>query len=168
MSIMICYDGSTSAKHAIAVAAAVLPERRVTLLHVWNPPDPILADAFSEPDIVAGSSGRTLEQWCLDRGEQVLSEGASLAEGLGLEVQERLERSRHSVPATILEIAEELGAMVVVGTRGATTVQTDLLGSVSHEVVYRAHLPVLVVPTPAARDAARVHAEQATASPPQH
>lgn len=164
MSVMICYDGSPSAMHAIAIAAAVLPERHVTLLHVWNPPDPILTDAFSEPDVVAGSSGRALEQWCLDRGDQVLSEGGSLAAGLGLDVAVRLERCRDSVPATILQVAEELGAIVVVGTRGVTAVQTDLLGSVSHEVVYRSHLPVLVVPAPGARDAAGSHGEQAMAA----
>jgi nucleotide-binding universal stress UspA family protein len=164
MSIMICYDGSPSAKHAIAVAAGFLPERRVTLLHVWNPPDPILTDAFSEPDVVAGTSGNALEQWCRDRGDQVLSEGVSLATDLGLEVDGRLERSRNGVPATILEVAEELGAVVVMGTRGAAAVQSDLLGSVSHAVVYASHLPVLVVPTPAARNEARIDGLEATAS----
>jgi len=155
MSILICYDGSPSAKHAIALTASVLPERRVTLLHVWNPPDPILADAFSEPDAVAGTSGKALEQWCRDRGDRVLAEGESLAAGLGLEVTGRLERSRHGIPATILEVAEELGAIVVVGTRGAT-VQMDPLGSVSHAVLYESQLPVLVVPTPAGHDVASV------------
>ena len=163
MSVMICYDGSPSAKHAIEIAAAALPERHVTLLHVWNPPDPVLTDAFSEPDAVAGSSGKALEQWCLDRGDQLLSEGGSLAADLGLDVAGRLERCKHSVPATILQVAEELGAMVVIGTRGATAVQTDLLGSVSHEVVYRSHLPVLVVPAPGAGDAAGAQREQAAA-----
>lgn len=163
MSILICYDGSPSAKHAIAVAASVLPERRVTLLHVWNPPAPILVDAFGEPDVVAGASGITLDQWCLDRAEQVLSEGRSLAVGLGLVAEGRLERSRHSVATTILEVAEELGAIVVVGTRGAAAVQSNLLGSVSHAVVYGSHLPVLVVPTPVAQSEDRIDPVHAAA-----
>ncbi len=161
MSILISYDGSPSAKHALAVAAAVMPASRVTLMHVWNPPDPILHDSFGAPDVVAGASGRSLEQACLDRAEEVLSEGRSLAVGLGLEVDGRLERSRHdSVAATILEVAEELDAVVVIGTRGATTGQPDVLGSVSHAVVYQSHLPLLVVPAPAGGEAAEIHPSQ--------
>jgi nucleotide-binding universal stress UspA family protein len=164
MSIMICYDGSSSAKHAIAVAAAVMPESHVTLLHVWNPPDPVLADAFSEPDVVAGSSGRSLEQFCLDRADEVLSEGRSLAVGVGLVVEGRLERSRRSVAATILQVAAELDAIVVIGTSGATAVQSDALGSVSHAVVYQSRKPVLVVPTPAAEGAGDIEGYHAAVS----
>ena len=69
MSILISYDGSPSAKHALAVAAAVMPASRVTLMHVWNPPDPILHDSFGAPDVVAGASGRSLDRraWTVPR-----------------------------------------------------------------------------------------------------
>ena len=160
MSILISYDGSPSAKHALAVAAAVMPASRVTPMHVWNPPDPILHDSFGAPDVVAGASGRSLEQACLDRAEEVLQK-AGRSRWVWARGGRQAQRSRHdSVAATILEVAEELDAVVVIGNRGATTGQPDVLGSVSHAVVYQSHLPLLVVPAPAGGEAAEIDPSQ--------
>ena len=47
----------------------------------------------------------------------------------------------------ILAIADELNAsLIVMGTRGALSLETMLLGSVSHQVVRRARRPVLLIP----------------------
>jgi nucleotide-binding universal stress UspA family protein len=51
------------------------------------------------------------------------------------------------VPDTILEIADELDAdLIVAGTRGTTAVAEQVLGSVSNTLVHHARRPVLVVP----------------------
>ncbi len=54
MSILICYDGSPSAKRAVSVASATLPHGHATLLHVWEPPAAFLADAFGDPGEIGG------------------------------------------------------------------------------------------------------------------
>ena len=114
MSLLLCYDGSPSAKHAITVAHATLGHKPLTLLHVFNPPEEVLADAS------------------------------------GFVVEPRVERSQTAVWQTILDVAAQTDAeLIVIGTHGATAVQSALLGSISNAVVHHSERPVLVVPTPA-------------------
>ncbi len=54
MPVLICYDGSPSAKRAITVAQATLGTDDVILLHIWESPVAVLADAFSDSGIAPG------------------------------------------------------------------------------------------------------------------
>jgi nucleotide-binding universal stress UspA family protein len=158
MSIVLCYDGSASAKKAIAVAQATLSNAAITLLHVWNPPDAFLPDAFGTLGL-ADPPVAELERLALERAQTIAGEGRELAHALGLDVAVRVERNDSSVWRTILDVAEESEAeLIVIGTRGRTAVQSALLGSVSGAVVHHSAKPVLVVP---ARDRNRAQAMDA-------
>ena len=147
MSILICYDGSASAEHVLAVTEKVVGNVPTVLLHIWNPPERVLADAFADRQDDGGPTYEELETWVQERAADTLNEGQTLADSLGLPVTPRSERNRSTVPDTILEIADELDAeLIVTGTHGTTAVQPGLLGSVSGAVVHRARRPVLVVP----------------------
>jgi nucleotide-binding universal stress UspA family protein len=149
MSTLVCYDGSASAKRAIAVAQATLAHDGMVVLHVWNPPNAILADAFSDPGATQIPPAEKMEELALEYANKVLAEGRELAARDGLQPETRLERNDSSVWSTILGVAEELdAAVIVVGTRGRTAVQSSLLGSVSGAVVHHSERPVLVVPAP--------------------
>jgi nucleotide-binding universal stress UspA family protein len=82
-----------------------------------------------------------------EAAEAIASEGGELARAAGFEVEARHMRTVGSTPQAIMEAAPKLGASVlVVGSRGLGGLKSALLGSVSHEIVMRSHMPVLVIP----------------------
>jgi nucleotide-binding universal stress UspA family protein len=154
MPILICYDGSASAQHSLSVAASALDGAPAVLLHVWNPPERVLADAFGVAEDDSGPSFADLESLVQRRAAEVLADGEALAGRLGYPVTVRQEANRSSVWQTILDIADEVDAsLIVTGTHGITAVQTGLLGSVSNALLHHARRPVLVVPTPRSAEA---------------
>lgn len=146
MSVLICYDGSQSAKDALAVARETLTGD-ITLLHVWSRPESVITDAFGVRQRFGGPSTAELERLAVERALQIAEEGRQLAQELGLEVELRLEPDESTIWRTILDTAEdEDAAVIVIGTHGRTVVQSALLGSVSSAVVHHSERPVLVVP----------------------
>lgn len=147
MAILFCYDGSDSAKRALAIANATLGDRPLTLLHTWEEPSTVVADAFGAKDVAPGLSIAELERLASERAREVAGEGESLARELGFAVQARVERVRSETWQTILDVAEETDAeMILIGTHGDTAVRSTLLGSVSSGVIHHSHRPVFVVP----------------------
>jgi nucleotide-binding universal stress UspA family protein len=150
MSVVICYDGSDSARRALAVARQTLGNQRVVLLQVWSPPDTVLTDAFStpDPDSQTGPTQALLEAQAVQRAREVSEDGEREAAKLGLVVEVREVRNRSSVWRTILDAADDLHAeLIVAGTHGTTAVQDQTLGSVSDGLVHHSERPVLIVPS---------------------
>jgi len=150
MSILICYDGSESAKRALSVAHNTLGGGPHVLLHVWNPPETVLADSFSTRSAQPGHAPAQdrLEEMARQRADEVVDQGRSLAAELGMDVEVRDTRSHSSVWQTILDVADELDAdLIVAGTHGTTAVEETALGSVSGGLVHHSERPVLIVPS---------------------
>jgi len=146
---LICYDGSPSAQHALAVADRSLSRDPKVLLTVWSAPERVHADSFGYESPAGGPSYARLcelfEQAARDSGTR----GQRLAAERGLDVEVRVERNRSTVWQTILEIADELDVeMIVAGTHGTTAVSSELLGSVSAPLAQHSRRPLLLVPTP--------------------
>lgn len=147
MSILICYDGSASAKHALEVARKVLDGGHVILLNVWIPPYRMLPDALSTNEDDDAQPYEQLEMSIRERAREILSEGQALAESMGMVVTPRAQCDQTGVAQTILQVADELDCdLIVTGTHGHTAVPSGLLGSVSSGLVHLARRPVLVVP----------------------
>lgn len=147
--ILFCYDGSESAKRALEVAPQTLREDGITLLYVWNPPDETLLSSSSATGITTGPipSGTTQQAAVIQHAQDLVDDGETLAAELGLDVSVREARNDSTIWQTILDVADELDAqLIVAGTRGTTAVQENMLGSVSSGLVHHARRPVLIVP----------------------
>ena len=83
MPVLICYDGSPSARRALSVAASALDGAPVVLLNIWNPPQRVLADSFGLAESPAGPSYTELERLTVERAAEILADGERRAARLG-------------------------------------------------------------------------------------
>jgi nucleotide-binding universal stress UspA family protein len=142
--ILICYDGSTDAKEAIAHGARMLRGQRATVLTIWSPFDMA----------ALGLSGGVEDMQESDEAGRLHAEhqaeaGARLAIELGFDAEPRTVDRRTTIADAILGEADALDATaILMGSRGLTGVKSLLLGSVSHAVIQHADRTVIVVPSP--------------------
>jgi nucleotide-binding universal stress UspA family protein len=138
--ILICYDDSDGARHAVEVAASLFPGRRAVVLDVA----PFLtgAESVAELSVVAPNFGQLNEDEALSQARK----GASLASSVGLSAEPRADLAAPTWEG-IVDVADEIDAAVIVtGSRGLTGVRELFEGSVSHDVAEHARRPILVVP----------------------
>jgi nucleotide-binding universal stress UspA family protein len=142
--ILICYDGSTDAKEAIAHGARMLRGQRATVLTVWSPFDTAaLGLSGGVEDMQESDEAGRL------RAEHQAEAGARLAVEAGFDADSRTVDRRTTIAAAILGEADALDATaILMGSRGLRGVKSLLLGSVSRTVIQHADRTVIVVPSP--------------------
>jgi nucleotide-binding universal stress UspA family protein len=143
--IVIGYDGSAGADHAIATAAHLFPGADALIVTVDEP----VLETVAGAELVSAGVWLDLpeaEQGALDAASRTADAGATRATAGGLHATAQ---PVVSAPAwsEIGRVASEVGAdAVVVGSRGHGALVGALLGSVSEALVRHAGRPVLVVP----------------------
>jgi nucleotide-binding universal stress UspA family protein len=143
--LILCYDGSEDAKHAVAAAGALFPQRQALVLTVWQPLSSVGSVAWSGATAVVNYP--ELDRAAAERGGEIAAEGVALARAASLEAEPVAIEAAGPIWEAIVEIAESRGAAVIVmGSRGLTGLRSVLLGSVSSAVVHQAARPVLVIP----------------------
>jgi nucleotide-binding universal stress UspA family protein len=143
--IVIAYDGSENARHAITVAADQIGPRHADVVHVWEP----LASAGSRLAIYAPMGGATAQELEAEaeRAQVTADEGARLARDAGFDARAVSARTDGPIAAGISDYAHEhQPSLVVMGTRGLSGARSLILGSVSHYVAQHLTVPVLIVP----------------------
>jgi nucleotide-binding universal stress UspA family protein len=140
--ILICYDDSDGARHAIDAAAALLGARRAVVLDVAPPltgPEGLAALGTITPDF---------EELNLEDAMPHARAGAEVARSAGFTAEARVDVAAPTWEG-VVEVADEIGAAaIVIGSRGLTGAGELLKGSLSHEVAEHAGRPVLIVPPP--------------------
>lgn len=164
--ILISYDGSADAQAAVDRAAKLTPNAEATVLTVWEPFMDVLARtcSFGNGMGVAGAyaDSEAVDAASRDAALATATAGARRATQAGLIARPRSESLRGDVASTIVAVAAELDAdVIVMGTRGLNGIKSFLLGSVSHHVTQHADRPVLVVPSPLVVERRRDHADRA-------
>ena len=155
--ILIAFDGSAAARHAVAAAAALLKPRVTLVLTVWEaalaqtamaPPADVAMTPAVDPATVL-----EFDQALRGHAERVANEGAELARSLGLEVEPIAMADVRDIARTIVEVARERNAAtIVVGSRGLSGLRARFEGSTSKGVVKHAPCPVVVVHDPGAEE----------------
>lgn len=149
--VLIGYDGSEVARAAVRRAAELFAGRPAVLATVWEPG--LAAVPVGLPDTMGvGSLPPDLATvQAVDRAERehastVAGDGAEFARSLGLVAEPQAVPDEADVAETLLGIARERGAaVIVVGSHGISGLRPRLLGSVSRKVVEHCDRPVLVI-----------------------
>ena len=141
-TVLLCYDGSEDAKHAVAQAATVLGPREALVLTVWQDARAIPGYAWAAPMAGVEDLLRAAE----NAARELAGQGVDLARAAGFSATPVVVEASGPVWNAIVETAQAHDvAMIVVGSRGLSGVKSLLLGSVSNGVVHHATCPTLVV-----------------------
>jgi len=143
--LLVCYDGSEDAKRAIARAGELFLSKRALVLTVWQPAAGL--GSFAWTGAIGGVADFTeLDRAAREINNQLAREGVGVAQEAGLQAEPLAEESAGPVWQTIVQVAEDHDAAVIVmGSRGLTGLRSGLMGSVSTAVVHHTHRPTLIV-----------------------
>jgi nucleotide-binding universal stress UspA family protein len=149
--VLIAYDGSEVSRAAVRHAAELFAGRPAVLATVWEPglaavtvglPDAIGMGALP-PDPETVEAVDRLER---EHAATVADDGAEFARSVGLTAEPHAVPDEFDVADTLIDIARERGAaVVVVGSHGISGLRSRVLGSVSQKLIEHCDRPVLVI-----------------------
>ena len=149
--VVIAYDGSELSRRGVREAAALFAGRPAVVVTVWEPG--LAAVAAGQPDAFGMSTMppdpermATLDRLQRERAAGVAAEGAELARSLSLAAEAQAVPDEVDVADTLIEIARERdAAVVVVASHGVSGLRSRLLGSVARKLIEHCDRPVLVI-----------------------
>jgi nucleotide-binding universal stress UspA family protein len=143
--IIIAYDGSDNANHAIRVGAALFGGGVAHVLHAWKPLGAASSRFAAYASISSGCAPEFERE--RERAETKAESGVSLARQAGFEAVGRAILGIDPIWCTLCEyVNERRPRAVVMGARGLSGLRSLVAGSVSRGLAARSHVPVLVVP----------------------
>ena len=142
MKILVPVDGSVAALQALRHALRMIDEGLRATLVLANVQEP--ATLY---EMLLAHDPEVIERVSAEAGLHLLEPARALAREAG--VEHEIEVARGDPAHTLVDIVDNFGCdMVVMGSRGMGTLRSALLGSVAHEVLHAAPVPVLVVKLP--------------------
>jgi nucleotide-binding universal stress UspA family protein len=150
--VVIAYDGSEVSRAALREAAKLFPGRPAVVVTVWEPglatmavgtPDAMSMGMSMMPDPATVEAVDRLQR---EHASTVVAQGAELAGSLGLAAEPLAVPDERDVADTVMDIARQRDAgVVVVGSHGITGLRSRLLGSVARRLIEHCDRPVLVI-----------------------
>lgn len=146
-TLLLCYDGSDRAVHAIAVAGRLFPGATAKVVHVWEPIERIIARYAA----LAPYLGEQIPE--ADAGAErdssaIAEEGVAHAEKAGLHASAHNAALESTVWEAVIDASHALGVDVIVtGTRSLHGVKEMLASTLSHALLQHSELPVLAIPS---------------------
>ena len=143
--VLFCYDGSEGSKTALTAAVELIRPGDAVVLVVWQSAAEQLARAGSF--LVAIPNEGEIDEEEAAAARKLADEGAEGARRRGYNASPRTAQANESVAKTIVEVAEEIDAgLIVCGQRGRGAITSALLGSVSEALAAHTRRPVLIAP----------------------
>jgi nucleotide-binding universal stress UspA family protein len=148
-TLLLCYDGSDHAKHAVDVAAKLFPGATATVVHVWEPLEHIIA-RYAALSPYLGDNIEDADTNVEQQSSALADEGAKLATDAGLVATPHAVTLETTVWEAVAKSAEEQHAdLIVTGTRSLHGARELFAGTLSHALLQHCPTPLLAVPTPA-------------------
>jgi nucleotide-binding universal stress UspA family protein len=149
--VLIAYDGSEVSRSAVRHAAELFAGRPAVLATVWEPG--LAAVPVGLPDTMGvgtlppdPATIEAIDRLQREHASTVAAAGAEFARSVGLVAEPQAVPDELDVADTLIDIARERGAaVVVVGSHGISGLRTRLLGSVSRKLIEHCDRPVLVI-----------------------
>jgi nucleotide-binding universal stress UspA family protein len=160
MKILLPLDGSEPALEAVRYALRLVHEGLRAQFVIANVQEPTyLYEMVLAPD------ADVLERVSGAAGAHSLEAGEALLKAAGVEYEREVASGD---PAhTLVDIVERYGCdAVIMGARGMGRLRRAMLGSVSHEMLHAAPVPVTIVKQPVAAEASEDEAAEPTAAQP--
>ena len=146
MKILLPVDGSEASLEAVRQALRLVREGLQASLVLANVQEP--ATLY---EMLLAHDPEVIDQVSAQAGLHLLQPAQALVREAGVPYE--IEVASGDPAHTLIDILENFGCdMVVMGARGQGTLRSALLGSVSHEVLPAAQVPVTIVKQAAAPD----------------
>ena len=147
MKILIPVDGSAASLEAVRQALRMVQDGLRASLVLANVQEP--ATLY---EMLLAHDPEVIDKVSAEAGLNLLEPARALVREAG--VAHEIEVAAGDPAHTLIDILENFGCdMVVMGARGLGTLRSAMLGSVSHEVLHAAPVPVLIVKQPPPREA---------------
>ncbi|MWV47050.1 universal stress protein [Paenibacillus sp. HJL G12] len=138
--ILLAYDGSKASNKALDRAielAKAAPGSEIQVLHAFDFPRVFIGEGLAPIPASVNKDFYDLAEQTVDEAKKRLSD-----EGVNFNV----EMIQGAPAETILKYAKDKGSdVIIIGSRGLGGIREFVLGSVSHNVVQHARIPVLVI-----------------------
>ena len=152
--VLIAFDGSPAAEHALKEAAAFLGKRPALVVSVWK--EGVGFETLELPGATVGmppapidvSTALEIEQEVKEQAQRLAQHGAELARQAGMDAEGLAvaDEVQVTIAETIVDVAEKRdAAAIVMGAHGRGRLSEALLGSTTRDVIHRAECPVVVV-----------------------
>ncbi len=139
MKILIPVDGSAASLEAVRQALRMVQDGLRASLVLANVQEP--ATLY---EMLLAHDPEVIDKVSAEAGLNLLEPARTLVHEAG--VAHEIEVAAGDPAHTLIDILENFGCdMVVMGARGLGTLRSAMLGSVSHEVLHAAQVPVLIV-----------------------
>lgn len=138
--VLVAYDGSELAKKALQMAinfSKENPNLQIEVVHVYQIPTVAIGEGVYTPSAQAALH-------YLEDAEKILAEAEQAVSAATKNYNVVLKDGAFA--KNILEHADETGCeLILIGSRGLSGIKEYFLGSVSHNVVQKSKIPVLIV-----------------------